>query len=220
MSSFRQLMMRNKGGSGDIPTQYTVVDWIQFRNSPDTDNNVNCYIDTGIVLNYLTQTYLKAKFILYNPMVSNAGQFGTAFGVEGSQWVDIRCSSWSSKGTFAFFSNEIQPNMVSGQVTDIEVKNRIATINGSDINLGTAIQETSGSRTLTLFCVHGSNFSYQGNMRLYEFKLGSSEDNLIIDYVPVYDTVTQKYGVYDRATQMFKTNSKSGSNLLFSGGND
>lgn len=218
MSGFSQLIMRKK--VVPIPAQYEVVDWIQFRNSSDNNNSVNCYIDTGITLDYLTQTYLKAKFILYNPMVSNASYFGTAFGVEGSQWVDIRCSSWSSAGTFAFFSNEIQPNMVSGQVTNIEVKNRIATINGNDINLGSAIQETSGNRTLTLFCVHGSDFSYQGNMRLYEFKLGSSPNNLIIDYVPVYDTVTQKYGVYDRATDTFKANSKSGSSSVFSGGND
>ena len=200
-----------------IPPQYTVVDYIQFRNNSDTDNSVKCYIDTGIVLDYLTQTYLKAKFILYNPMISNANQFGTAFGVEGSQWVDIRCSSWSSKGTFAFFSNEIQPNMISGQITDIEVKNRIATINGNDINLGNAIQETSGNRTLTLFCVHGSGFSYQGNMRLYEFRLGSSPNNLIIDYVPVYDTQTQKYGIWDKISQTFKGNDGTGD---FTGGYD
>lgn len=224
---FYQLMMRNKGGGGggDIPSQYTIVDWIQPTTL--TRNNVVCYIDTGIKPNQSNITYFKITFILYSDITTSTSSIGNLFGAEGySGTKSFNIISYTgntgsnSGGEANIYNNGISAKLVNNTKMSIELNNKVySTSLGYSYTFPSFDTGTSFRGTIKVFCVQGRSLSYQAKMKLYEFKLGSSPTSLVCDYVPVYDNVTSKYGVYDKISQTFKTNVGS-SSYSFTGGND
>lgn len=203
-------MMSSSGGG--IPAQYEVVDWIQSSYSQ--------YIDTGIIVNDQTITYLYCKFNMNNNSSSVQTVFGVEGGVGGGDWSDIRLfyNGNSYRTEIHIYDNNIYDlSIVRNAINEIKIENQVLTFNGTTRSLGSYKTANVGTRTLPLFCMQGASLSYFTTTKMYSFQLGSSAKNLVCDYVPVYDTVTQKYGMFDKVSQTFKPSATSSE---FTGGND
>ena len=223
MSSFRQLMMKAKGG--DIPAQYTVVDWIQ-PSVNSYGNSVTCYIETNVTATEDTVSYFKMDLILYSDITSNTGAIGNLFGSEGYNGglsfniITYTGNTGSGNGGEAnLFANGFGAHLQKNTKMSIELKNGVYTTSLGFSRNVTFSANKQQRGTMTIFCVRGANYAYQANMKLYGFKFGKSENELVRDYVPVYDTVTQKYGLYDKVTQTFSTSTYNASYQML-GGND
>lgn len=220
MSKLLSMMM---SGGGDIPAQYTVVDWIQP--SVGYYNNVTCYIETNVTATEDTVSYFKMDFILYSSLTTNTSYIGNLFGSEGDNGgysfniLTYTGNTGSGNGGEANLFGGYAAHLQTNTKMSIELKNGVySTSLGHSQNITfNANKQQKG--TMAIFCVRGTYYSYQANMKLYGFKLGKSENELVRDYVPVYDTVSQKYGLYDKVTQTFSTNTYN-TNYPVLGGND
>ena len=219
-------MMSSSGGGSPIPAQYTVVDWIQPSTS--TYNSATCYIDTGVTASENTILYFKMTFILYSDITSNTGYIGNLFGSEGYNGgysmniITYTGNTGSGNGGEAnIFANGFGAHLVQNQKMSIELKDNVYTTSlGFSHNVTMQSNKTQkGTMYIFTVCGQGANPSYQAKMKLYDFKFGKSESELVRDYVPVYDTVTQKYGLWDKITQTFSTSTYSASYQML-GGND
>lgn len=225
MSGFYQLMMRSKGSSPTppIPSRYTVFDYIQNPTKSST-YSANCYIDTGVYPSHTNIVYFKVTFNIANPISSSTSRIGTIFGTEGYGVTDdwkygLKFGTYSAKtgGEAAVYGTQIDPSLVPNTKMTIELNDHIyTTSNGYSLTIGT-YYSSSYRGTIKVFCVQGRSLNYQANMKLYEFKLGASPTSLVCDYVPVYDTVGNKYGVYNLIDDTFKSSATS---TNFTGGND
>ena len=227
MSGFYQLMMRSKSSSptppSPIPSRYTVVDYIQNPTKSNT-NTANCYIDTGVYPSHTNIVYFKVTFNIANPISSSTSRIGTIFGTEGYGVTDdwkygLKFGTYSAKtgGEAAVYGTQIDPSLVPNTKMTIELNDHIyTTSNGYSLTIGT-YYSSSYRGTIKVFCVQGQSVNYQANMKLYEFKLGASPTSLVCDYVPVYDTVSSRYGVYNLIDDAFKPSATS---TNFTGGND
>ena len=207
MSSFRQLMMRSKGGGSPIPAQYEVKDWLY-------SNDGNPYIKTGIIPTNMTKVDITIKPISYG----NACPIGS----------DI---SWRSSRSYNCGNNVVFGSQYKQEVwqwLSAVPLNKISNIKMgqdgwfvNDVQKETFVQETFTGIELYLFRWNrnGSvNDKYQGWM--YSCKIYSDYtdvNSLVRDYVPVYDTVSQKYGMFDVVSQTFFGSENS---YNFEGGND
>lgn len=207
------------GGGGDIPAQYTVVDWISTPTL--SGNSVRLYIDTGISPSITDITYFKITYNMSNPVTYDTSQIGAPFGAEASSGAGLALVSYrdTSTGQGIFYSSSKAGGMVQDTKMTAELKNNTFTTTAGTTVSDIVYNSGTYRGTITIFAVRGTTVSYQAIMKLYEFKLGKSENELVRDYVPVYDTVTQKYGLYDKVSQAFFGNQLS-SGYDFIGGND
>lgn len=223
---FYQLMMRNKGGSPTppIPSRYQVVDYIQNPTKYNT-NTADCYIDTYITPNINNVIYYKATFNIANPISTSTSAIGTIFGSEAynisESWrYGFTVGTYKAKtgGEANLYGTQFDPSIVPNTKMSIELNNHIyTTSNGASVTIGN-YSSANYRGTIKVFCVQGNGaVNYQANMKLYEFKLGKSPTELVIDYIPVYDTIGNKYGVYNLIDDTFKSSATS---TNFTGGND
>lgn len=208
MSSFRQLMMRNKGGGGDIPARYTVVDYVS---TPDYGT---AYINTGITPTSNTRVVTKIKNNGWQ--WQNIPVFG-CLGVNSCGYYHLTCfnSKWYW-GTNGGESNGGSYSTSSGTEYNIDFNNNgKIIINGSTIATGVY---TVGNGNLCIARRGGdidSDIRY-GFFKYYSFEVYES-GVLVRDFVPVYDTLTSKYGMWDMVSGAFFGNDGNGT---ISGGND
>lgn len=199
MSSFRQLMMKAKGGGSPIPSRYTVVDYIATSG--------NQYIDTGIQVGANVRTVTEVKG---NSSLQNISVFGSRGSSNNAYYVTAFNSKWYfSTGTAEHNGGSYNYNNV---LYEIDYNN-----NGTLIINGTTIDTTLtlfGNSNLLISCRMLSNF---GRFKYYSFKVYVGA-NLSFDGIPVYDTVNSEYGMYDLISQAFFGN-VSGSGTI-TGGND
>lgn len=217
MSSFRQLMMKKKGGGSPIPARYTVVDYIE--------SNGNQYIDTGLSTT-VGFRFVGTILILYSSnydyhMLCGSHELSSPYkrnfiGFHPSLYITIGIGNGDKITSKTFSTNQYYDVDLSNVYTNYYAKvdnNTETLINGSS-----SISNSYSSRNLFLFANNnissGASQYFKGKMKESQIYINNE---LVADYVPVYDTVTQKYGMYDKVSQTFKGNLGSGD---FSGGND
>lgn len=80
-----------------------------------------------------------------------------------------------------------------------------ATVNGTDAGITMATGDFSCSMPVILGA-SAVNYTSIGNYntgKLYGFKVANSEGTLIHDFVPAYDDVRDRYGLYDKTAKLF-----------------
>lgn len=187
-------------GPSPIPERYTIVDYIQSTGGP--------YIDTGI---YPDDTIIiQAKFIMTN---YNGYVF---IGYYSSDSDDFRLFTFSSS-TYLDYGNAgsgriiISKRVGYNEIGEIEFGNLYIKdlVTGNILASGTSVSFNEKTKTIKMF----DNNNY-GKMYYLRIK---KQNSWVVNYVPVYDTQTQKYGMYDMISQTFKGNDGTGD---FTGGYD
>lgn len=210
MSSFRQLMMKSKGGN--IPTRYTVVDYIESTGTQ--------YINSGVK----TSGTVSFEIDFRSTDAGNGDRVFVGFGVYGL--------GAGSLGLLVENQNILQvhkgenPHRIQFAAIDT---NRHKVIYGvpayyDGVNKGNGLGSSFGySRDLYVFAAHLLRYNETSSiangfakMQLFSLKMSDNGD-LLRDFVPVYDNTTQKYGLYDLVSQTFFGNLGSGD---FLGGNN
>lgn len=215
MSSFRQLMMKKKGG-GNIPAQYTVVDYIES----DGNQYINTGLSTTVGFRFVgTILFLSSNYdyhILCGSHELSSPYKRNFIGSHPNLRITIGIGDGDMTTSKAFSRNQYYDVDLSNVYTNYYAKvdnNTETLIAGSS-----SISNSYSSRNLFLFA---NNNTSSGASQYFKGKMKESQiyinNELVADYVPVYDTVTQKYGMYDKVSQTFKGNLGSGN---FSGGND
>ena len=202
-----------------LPKEYQEVEYIESTGTQ--------YIDTGIKANSESLLYLKCTFNISNTIVQDTSQAGWVYGTEKHQSGGVisgglACSTYSSSGKISvnFYSNSHDTiDMVNNTKNTLEINSTEIIANGISYPFTGTFQGGALDQNIYLFCLcgYGGNRYYYSSSKIYGFQFGYSKNNLVIDLVPVYDTVTQKYGMYDKVSQTFKGNSGSGN---FTGGKD
>ena len=166
------------------------------------------YIDTGIYPD--DTTIIQAKFIMTN---YNGYVF---IGYYSSDSDNFRLFTYSSN-TYLDYGNSSNGRISTSkrvgynEVGEIEYGNLYIKdlVTGNILASGTPISFSERNKTIKMF----DNNNY-GKMFYLKIK---KQNSWVADYVPVYDTQTQKYGMYDRVSQTFKGNDGTGN---FTGGGE
>lgn len=210
----------NKNQIASVPSRYTIVDYIQSSGTQ--------YINTGYNLKAHDKVEVKLKVInrydtydsIFGARLSNANNNCYAlFNVfaNNQQWCFARTSSETA------FNNFWALNVLYTITT--KDKDCVIQKEGESANTyttGGTVEDCvnpCGLFTLnTSSSVDGFTADVPSEIALYSFKIYDDNDILIRSYIPVYDTVTEKYGVYELVTdKKFLGNIGSGN---FTGGND
>lgn len=206
MSSFRQLMMRSKGGGSPIPAQYEVVDYIQSSGTQ--------YIDTGLYPNQDYGAVVSFKYIAQ----------GFVFGAEGSWANDSFDLIPSSDGVTYVYDNSTSfryyGTMNTTSLYTCDLKGRVGKLYKDEALI---YEHTDSVKTFTspfnlvLFALNRAGYKQEyGKIKMYACDIYEN-DVILRSFVPVFDTINQVYGLYDVVGQQFYGNSGSG---YFTGGND
>ena len=190
-------MMSNKGGGN---TRYEEVSWIEANGTQ--------YIDTGIKPD--DTTIVRAKFIMTD---YNGGSF---IGYQNTEQDSFRFFK-SSITTYLDYGSGDGGNRISGsyvtsntEIYEMEFGNRyVKDLKTNEIKFSGSTVSFS-EKTFTINIFDSIDFG-----RLYYFQI-FKQGSLVMDLVPVYDTETQKYGMYDNISKTFKGNDGTGD---FKGGN-
>ena len=208
MSSFRQLMMKNKGGN--IPARYTVVDYIESTGTQ--------YINSGVQ----TSGTVSFEIDFRSTDAGYGGRKFVGFGVEGE--------GIGSFGLLVENGNVLQVHRGDNRIQFATINTvRHKVIYGvpayyDEVDKGNGLGSSFGySSDIYIFAGHlirsyGTYSSVNGFSKMQLFSLKMSDNGeLLRDFVPVYDNTTQKYGLYDLVSQTFFGNLGSGN---FLGGNN
>lgn len=187
-----------------IPSRYTVVDWV--------NSTGGAWIDTGVKPD--DTIVVRCKFIMKH--------------YDGVAFIGHYENPHSESNTFRFFRSDTTTyldygsgdgkNRISGsyvtsktKIYDMEFGNRyVKDLTTNTVKFsGTTVTFSQKSYTIKLF-----DTTNYGTCYYFQIEKGGE---LVRDYVPVYDTVTEKYGLYDKANQNFKLSDGS---VDFTGGND
>lgn len=210
MSSFRQLMMRNKGGGGS----YQVVDYIESSGTQ--------YIDTGFIPNKDTKIEITANLLSRS---NSPYLFGAGVSWENKVFAFTANSNRLGVGSIFCFANNSYPRT---QNFDVNSKNTITMSKDGAIITGTwsftgSFSGYSGfdsaNCNLVLCAMHWqteANIMDFATMKLYDCKVWDN-GTLVRDFVPVLNLETNKYGLLDIVNNVFYGNSGTGD---FSGGNE
>lgn len=204
MSSFRQLMMRSKGGGG-IPSRYTVVDWIETSGSQYIDTGIQVGADVRVVTKISQTTSINNNVVFGYYTPNSSDHYPEYFHVTpfNSKWYFGAYPAELNAGSYVWYNTyEIDYN-----------NNGTLIINGTTLASGFTC---SGNGNLLIAFKGRSVENVYGYHKYYYFKVYNGE-SLVRDMIPVYDTVSQKYGMYDVVSQAFFGNSGSGT---ITGGNN
>ena len=187
-------------GPSPIPERYTIVDYIQSAGGP--------YIDTGIYPD--DTTIIQTKFVMTN---FNGYVF---IGYYSGEDDDFRLFTFSSN-TYLDYGNAnsgritISERIGYDEIGEVECGNLYIKdlVTGNILVSGTTASFNEKSQTIKMF--DDNNYG-----KMYYLKI-KKQNSWVVNYVPVYDTQTQKYGMYDMISQTFKGNDGTGD---FTGGYD
>lgn len=205
MSTFRNLMMSKKSDT-PIPSNYELVDYIGRGSS-------YVYIDTGIYPNDTIVFRTKCTMKAYN-----GGCFIGYYNTEGDNFRFFRHQyttymDYGSSQESPVDHRVHVPNWLSNTNPTYEVE--IGNIYIKDLTTNTMkvqiapVTFTDKSYTIKVF--DSSNYGY-----IYYLQI-EKNGSLVRDYVPVLDTITDKYGLYDKVSSIFFI-SPNGNDFI--GGND
>jgi regulation of enolase protein 1 (concanavalin A-like superfamily) len=186
-------MMRNKG----IPSIYKVVDWIQSTGT----QWINTDIGKDLTHNYRFVGKFNWQDVT-NRQVFGA-QGGTYFGVVNGYY-QVTQASTGNTGKVAPINTDI----------DFDVTFYLPTQKVSYIFNDISKFNENSDFTYTnvgkfyLFNL-GNNLTFPSKCKLYYCKLFDN-DTLVRNFIPVYDTITQKYGMWESVQRKFYGNDGTG----------
>lgn len=203
MSMFHELMMKKKG----MPSRYQEVEyiesdgtqWIQTDYVPNINDVIECDVqktgqqDTNDAFFFGQQTIDTNKGGLW------AEQYGT-----GNAWY-VRFSGISS----ATYNSSEQDR--TGKIHITLDKNRFQTSGGTNIDLTAYYTGQLQSSPLTLFCRWNTAGTQAGfsKIRYWNFQI-TRNGTLVRNFIPVYDTLTNKYGMWESVQGKFYGNDGTG----------
>ena len=201
MSMFHELMMKKKG----IPSRYQEVEWI--------DPNTNAYINTGY---YLQSNNLKIKTKVTYDFSNTAerdfigNQDNTTnrfvFGQYQKYWFAY------SKGTSSD-ANVTSATFTGTQTQEIEVnynfdnQEKSITVDGNTTTTAFNNNIYPSNNPIQIFASGTASGIFIG--KVYYLQLFEN-NKMIFNFVPVYDTLTQKYGMWESVQGKFYGNDGTG----------
>lgn len=215
MSTFRQLMMRKKGGG--IPARYTVVDYILLSADEPYDGSMNYFhIDTGLYGsttpsdNYSCEmTFVATDTKKENALIINAWNINSYFLLHYSNnvvWHGVNGGSTVSTAISNDTKYTIKIDIQEGRIYK------------DGVSVATFTAGSCGTTSIKLFGGYSLDAWYHSfRGKVDGIKFYAPNGDTVRNYVPVYDTVSQKYGFYETIQQQFKGNEGT---KTFSGGND
>ena len=196
MSMFHELMMKKKG----IPSRYQEVEYIESTGTQ--------YIDTG-VLNLDQDCEISCEYMLtQTPPTTDYAP--TMFGARGSGVEVFLSFSGYQQNSYANFG-DITQFTLNCYTHETKYKFKInktnITVNNNIIRTYTAGDFICNINSLKIFCT--ATESFKTSARLYSFTI--SKNNVFIrNFIPVYDTLTQKYGMWESVQGKFYGNDGTG----------
>jgi len=204
MSMFYELMMRKKG----MPKNYELVDYIQATG--------NQYIDTKVAGNTLYNYELEYQLIDSSSRVFICGVDKT-FSSEALNFIRLANGnlSWyyGNSGSVLYNSSEYATTKNKIELIYDNNNNTVTTtVYNNNVNIGTAtktiLEVYSGN--IYLFAINRNGVAtYDGTKRIYSAKFYNGT-TLVRNFIPVYDTITQKYGMWESVQRKFYGNDGTG----------
>lgn len=194
MSMFYELMMRKKG----MPSRYQKVEYIESTGTQ--------YIDTGV---YLTgDSRVKIKFQLTNTTYKGERIFGSQFPNETFRFgtggdVTWRVGYWDS--TSVSLST---PSPALNVLYEIDFNKTEFYLNNNLIHTFTK-KDFTATHTAYLFNVHYTNNTDFVVAKVYSCQIYDN-NRLVRNFIPVYDTLTNKYGMWESVQGKFYGNAGTG----------
>ena len=202
-------------GGGGIPSRYIECDWIASANAS--------YIDTGIKPNPNYSIEVVAKIYKY----ANNGYY-TLFGTRNgnnarftmrdnnNSTVTSFLRSTSATTAYAYYDHSINRTDRANSWYTYGLYKNLAKINGTVVN---TFDESTSTVLFpyNLYLSANNNAGSVGDYGYYYFKsckIWDDSDTLVRDYVPAYDTLSGKFGLFDKVESVF---SSSGSANEFVG---
>ena len=193
MSMFYELMMKKKG----MPSNYELVDYIQADGTQ--------WINTGVGKD-LTHTYRFKGKVNFQDVTNRqlfGAQGGTYFGVV-SGYYQITQASLGHTTLTAPLNTDIDFDVTF----DLPNNKYSYTINGTTAtNVNSDFPFTNVGK-FYLFNI-GDNLSFPCKCKLYGFELYDN-NKLVRNFIPVYDTLTNKYGMWESVQGKFYGNNGTG----------
>lgn len=197
MSMFYELMMKKKS----MPSRYQEVEYIESDGTQ--------YIDTGIILSNIPN--LKIEFCISD---FSSGRFGT----QRSNYLGITnwalCPFISNNNSYIQFGGSGTEVVISS--TPLQKHNYFVDIENQKIIIDNQTEiSTSFSTTNAIdnFFLFADNFNQTANnfasAKVYCFRFYSGS-TLIRNFIPVYDTLTNKYGMWESVQGKFYGNDGTG----------
>ncbi len=207
MSSFRQLMMRSKGGGSPIPAQYEVVDYIQSSGTQYIDTGLYPNQDYGAVVSF---KYIAQGFVFGAELNWANKSFDLIPSPDGVTYVYDGSTSFRYYGT-----------MNTTSLYTCDLKGRVGKLYKDEALIyeytDPFTRSFTSSYKLVLFALNrGGSIRENGKIKMYACDIYEN-DVVLRSFVPVFDTINQVYGLYDVVGQQFYGNLGSGN---FTGGND
>lgn len=197
-----------KGGGKSLPEEYQQVEYLE------SEDNVNCYINTGFAPN--NNTRLTASIYPTSTRADAHFWFGSRNGSSSSQaFVFYQGGSATSSLNAAWNTSGNVGLSLSGQKWyDIDFNKNVLKVNGS-----TAYTFTSGTFTgiypIFLFAMDtsGSMDGQKGGQRIQNTKIYDN-GTIVRNFIPCYRKSDMKPGMYDTVNGVFYTNAGSGEFIL------
>lgn len=197
-----------KGGGKSLPEEYQQVEYLE------SEDNVNCYINTGFVPNnntrlittiYPTSARTDAHFWFGSRNGSSTSQAFVLY--QSGAATNSLSAAWNTSGNVGISQ--------SGQKWyNIDFNKNILQVNGA-----TAYTFTTGTFTGTypifLFAMNtsGSMDGQKGGQRIQNTKIYDNE-TIVRNFIPCYRKSDGKPGMYDVVNGVFYTNAGSGEFIL------
>ena len=201
MSMFHELMMKKKG----MPSRYQEVEYIE--------NTGTQYIDTGYVPNPNTEIETKLKVVEWATS-SYGGVFGSRTSNHSADSF-ILCREGSNNNCRLEIDTNhytIITNMNEGVDCLIKITATKFNCNGIDFNIDMSAIVPNG-KNLYLFGTNENNHleTVYGSCHIRQYPFKISENGAIKrNFIPVYDTETQKYGMWESVQGKFYGNAGTG----------
>ena len=184
---FYELMMKKKG----MPSNYKLVEYIESTGTQ--------YIDTLIP----KTTNVKCKLTVQS--TDNSGNHVIfSYGSKSGQWFGTSNAYYSLGG-----GNDFSFSSTSKQDVDITIRYQ------QDINV--VISEESLTRAYSSAGSESDTYrlfnvgSYTSSCKVYSCEIRDYDNNrLLRNFIPVYDTLTQKYGMWESVQSKFYGNDGTG----------
>ena len=190
MSMSYELMMKKKG----MPSRYQEVEYIESTGTQ--------YIDTGVYLTGNSRVKIKGQKL-------NTSRGNRLFGVDKVNEYFRFGSSGQDKYLPGYYNvrGAIDISFTS-DIFELDFNKNIITLNNVEI-FNTTYNNFTCSLSALLFSVNSSTITDNFIGRIYYCKLYDN-NRLVRNFIPVYDTETQKYGMWESVQGKFYGNDGTG----------
>lgn len=192
MSMFHELMMKKKG----IPSRYQEVEYIESTGTQWIDTDIKGADNIGI------------KATISDLTISGDTNFLGARITGGQRLVLNYNGGYWGYGFNSYVKTDIVANVNQKNVLELNFKNsRVFKANEDSVNISDTI--TNEIPALFLFRQRTTSESVSYSYKMYGCQI-SQGNSVIRNYIPVYDTLTQKYGMWETVQGKFYGNDGTG----------